>query len=313
MNIYQCISYLPIVVVFAILIWSQYAYVSTLLGPLNTDLNAALCILLYELIFAMFTWSYTAIIQSDPGGYDFDDGDSKSSSMFIPPINPLNPANNHWRSVSNDDLEEGEEQLICYQLKLDGSFRFCTKCDYIKPDRTHHCSTCNRCIHKMDHHCPWVNNCIGYKNQKLFLLFLIYGSLYCIYIFITTVGLVNEILNNIDLGIYTLLNGLLLPMLSGIFGLLLIIFTCMHVYYAISNQTTIESLEGRCTIRMASGKLINTKENIFNINYRYNLLQVFGEFDCISFLPITTTKANGRNFKVNDQVLDRLEKLSQCT
>lgn len=37
-----------------------------------------------------------------------------------------------------------------------------------KPDRTHHCSSCNRCILKMDHHCPWLNNCVGHKNYKPF-------------------------------------------------------------------------------------------------------------------------------------------------
>jgi palmitoyltransferase len=36
---------------------------------------------------------------------------------------------------------------------------------------------CNRCILNMDHHCPWINNCVGFKNQKHFLLFLIYTIL----------------------------------------------------------------------------------------------------------------------------------------
>lgn len=52
--------------------------------------------------------------------------------------------------------------------------RECYKCKGVKPPRTHHCSTCGRCVLKMDHHCPWMNNCIGLKNQKSFLLFNMY-------------------------------------------------------------------------------------------------------------------------------------------
>lgn len=43
--------------------------------------------------------------------------------------------------LSFDDLDESEVQ--------------CKKCNFPKPNRTHHCSICNQCILKMDHHCPW--------------------------------------------------------------------------------------------------------------------------------------------------------------
>eukprot|EP00930_Biecheleria_cincta_P021714 TRINITY_DN16005_c0_g1_i2.p1 TRINITY_DN16005_c0_g1~~TRINITY_DN16005_c0_g1_i2.p1 ORF type:complete len:351 (-),score=60.33 TRINITY_DN16005_c0_g1_i2:115-1146(-) len=57
--------------------------------------------------------------------------------------------------------------------------RHCNKCKAPKPPRAHHCSTCQRCIMKMDHHCPWVNNCVGARNQKHFMLFLLYVCLQC--------------------------------------------------------------------------------------------------------------------------------------
>ena len=67
--------------------------------------------------------------------------------------------------------------------------RYCSKCDSFKPLRAYHCKVCNRCVVKMDHHCPWVNNCIGVYNQKLFINFLAWTNVCCIFIFGLVTGL----------------------------------------------------------------------------------------------------------------------------
>lgn len=65
---------------------------------------------------------------------------------------------------------------------LQGAVRYCEKCACVKPDRAHHCSVCGSCVLKMDHHCPWVNNCVAFNNYKYFVLFLLYGLTYCLFV-----------------------------------------------------------------------------------------------------------------------------------
>lgn len=37
----------------------------------------------------------------------------------------------------------------------------------------------------MDHHCVWLNACVGHKNYKLFLLLLLYGGIFAIFLVAT--------------------------------------------------------------------------------------------------------------------------------
>ena len=67
----------------------------------------------------------------------------------------------------------------------------CGVCNSYKPYNAHHDRISNRCISRMDHFCPWMNNAIGAKNQKSFLLFLLYTDTAALYILILlTINLV---------------------------------------------------------------------------------------------------------------------------
>ncbi|KAK7006269.1 Palmitoyltransferase [Favolaschia claudopus] len=54
----------------------------------------------------------------------------------------------------------------------------CRKCGGQKPERTHHCRICKRCVLKYDHH--WINQCVGLHNERHFVLFMAYLVLACL-------------------------------------------------------------------------------------------------------------------------------------
>ncbi|KAJ1929516.1 palmitoyltransferase for Vac8p [Tieghemiomyces parasiticus] len=146
-------------------------------------------------------------------------------------------------------------------VKYDGAQRYCRKCDGPKPDRAHHCSVCGACVLKMDHHCPWINNCVGHGNHKAFILFVFWGSLYCLYVFASGVPtFITEILPHDRPGrggsgggddgnrrerfeTFPDFHVLFLMLAAGLFGISLAVFAGFHFYLLARNITTIETYE----------------------------------------------------------------------
>ncbi|KAJ1403719.1 DHHC palmitoyltransferase-domain-containing protein [Ochromonadaceae sp. CCMP2298] len=77
----------------------------------------------------------------------------------------------------------GTVPINAQPLKLVLRPAFCARCQCYKPPRSHHDHASGRCISRMDHHCPWTNNVIALRNQKHFLLFLIYADIAAVYIY----------------------------------------------------------------------------------------------------------------------------------
>lgn len=231
----QTLSYFPLAFVYGLTTWSVWVAVNVSFYSGNTPLaylKATAAILLY----ALADVSYTVAVFTDPGS----------------PLDPRSDAAGRRKGGGYEGLptyEDDEPQMpwdmSTVTAKQSGKPRFCKKCRCVKPDRSHHCSTCGKCVLKMDHHCPWLATCAGLRNYKPFLLFLIYTSIFCWMCFGVSAWWVwMEIAEQAQMeeGM-RVVNTVLLAVLGGVVGIVLSGFTAWHIYLSATGQTTIESLE----------------------------------------------------------------------
>lgn len=275
-------SWIPVLIICAVLIWSYYAYVVQLcFFTVQNHLEKALYLLVFHVSFVMFCWTYW-------------------KAIFTPPATPCRKFHLSYRDKERYEMEERpdvQKQILADVAKRlpistraqSGAIRFCDYCQLLKPDRCHHCSVCETCVLKMDHHCPWVNNCVGFSNYKFFLLFLSYSMLYCIFIAATVFQYfvkfwVGELTNT-----HAKFHVLFLLFVALMFFVSLMFLFGYHCWLVVKNRSTLEAFSAPV---FQSGP----DRNGFNVGACRNLQQVFGTNKKFWFFPIFTSQGNGHHF-----------------
>jgi len=272
----------PVVFNLLILFWSYYAYVVVFcIQFVYTILEQVLFGLFYHFFFIMFLWSFTKAIFTKPLRPPHD--------YFLTPVD--------WAQIDNASEEQDKNRVlenIIINRKLPvettndvGVIRICKSCSLIKPDRAHHCSTCGCCLLKMDHHCPWVNNCVGFHNYKYFVVFLFWGSMYCLYIICTSIMYFIEFWQDLRTAPPTRYNFLFVFFVAIMFGFSQMILLFYHLYLVGANRTTLEGFRAP-TFRGSGADKLG-----FNIGCRQNFKEVFGDNCLLALIPTFTSRGSG--------------------
>jgi len=249
---------LPILTVGAIM-GTLYVSFACVYMPVMGVATSGLSSIVFHSTFGMALWSYHQGVVTDPGG--------------IP---------DSW-------VHEPEDSFVFVEKKKKngGGLRFCSKEHKYKPDRAHYCSALRRNVLRMDHYCPWLGNCVGHRNQKHFILFLMY----------TVVAT-----NMVDFSIlralffvggfsgghtFMMIHG---AFLSSLLSSVLTPFLGFHIWLLVNNMTTIEYCEkrGQNTAYVSP----------YDSGLERNLTSVLGEEIHLWLFPIGRPPGDGTHWSI---------------
>ncbi|XP_076876433.1 palmitoyltransferase ZDHHC20-A isoform X2 [Brachyhypopomus gauderio] len=277
------LSWIPVIFINLVVCWSYYAYVVELcIYTLSSHTEEqVIYLIVFHVCFLMFMWSYWKTIISKPI--------SPSKEFCLPKAEKEQYEREEAPEAQQEILRKVARDLPIYTRTGSGAIRYCDPCQVIKPDRCHHCSTCDQCVLKMDHHCPWVNNCVGFSNYKFFVLFLAYSMLYCVFIAASVLQYFIKFWTNQLSETSAKFHVLFLFFVAAMFFISILSLFTYHMWLVAKNRTTIEAFRAP-VFRQGPDK------NGFTLGFRKNFTEVFGDRRKCWFLPVYTSLGDGYTF-----------------
>lgn len=281
-EVLKLIRYLPFVLITTLYIWGLYVYLYyIIICFFKTLWLQLLLVLLFAPLYILSLWCYfrTVLARHRFIPYDYQ----------IPNCIDLNAQDDHQIN-ENLELVIQSRNLPIFTRSFGGYVRYCRYCMVIKPDRTHHCTPCGRCISKMDHHCHWVSNCVAFDNYKYFLLFLSYTIVLCLYVVGTSHTLFMQFWrDHVFPGKFQVF---FLIVFCAIFALSISFLLSYHIYLVLKNTTTLEAYQPP---RFKQSEYDAMR---FDLGAKRNLISVFGDNRLLWFFPVQSSYGDGFLFQL---------------
>ncbi|XP_053312048.1 palmitoyltransferase ZDHHC20-like [Spea bombifrons] len=273
---------IPMLILMAVVWWSYYAFVVELcIYTIKSTIEKVVYLVIYHMIFMMFFWSYWRTIVTLPA--------SPSKQFYLPKSDKKRYKKEDRKEIRQEILELAAKDLPIVTRTPTNGIRYCNDCKVIPPDRCYHCSICERCVLKRDHHCPWVNNCIGFANYKFFLLFLLYASLYCLFVASTVLQYCIKYWMKYPLDAHAKSHVLALFFVGVVFFIFVFSLFSFHCRLVGKNRSTYEVQFTPCFETGA-------EKDGFYLGFSRNFREVFGDQKLLWLLPVFTSLGNGEAF-----------------
>lgn len=224
------------------LILSSYIYNLIVILYNLPDVPKFICGIILSLIMILYIWSYFSIIIIGPGYFPFyysGIASKKLTTPFPPGVSGVNDSPAGYISNSEQHLYATTN---------------------IKPNRSILAKSARRIIIRPDHMCVWAASWIGKLNMKSFILFTMYGFIYCLVLVgITIAGAIIQRKSIVKL----------------VFNILWILVGCGFGYwqFSLSLQSIINMRKGRTTWEIWN-KIDPLK---FDRSVKENVADVFGK------------------------------------
>lgn len=135
-------------------------------------------IVLYAILFPLTIAPYLRVFftaQTNPGAVPWTEDRGREEDERE--RHRRSQPSNWWKAKKKEDIEsrpynppdqnpdspglEGFYSKNVFVCESDGRPKWCSECQYWKPDRAHHSRELGHCIRKMDHLCPWVGGMVS--------------------------------------------------------------------------------------------------------------------------------------------------------